>query len=347
MPTDVNAVAEPSAAPVQYDSWDDKGNPIVSAKAEPTPSKQDSAPAASEEEKPVTAAESGAAKAQESKAEGKGKLTAEERIRQLNAEKNSEKDRADALEARIRALESHPKETSKAEPVKAEAKAAPKLPERPKRPNMADFDGSAGKTLAEYETAMDKYTDDLSAFHAAKAVSEERQRQAEAVQTEKVNSQLTEARKQYSDFDTVAAPIVKQFQENAEIHVAVRAALGNSPILPHLMYALGGDQTRLTQLVNLSKSDPIEAIKRLGAIEAIVMEELNKASKKEEPKAEVKADDKKTPEDPKPRAPKPPSEVGGRGTPGEDALVEAARSNRFSDFEAEQWRRVKASRQQA
>lgn len=40
---DVIAPAEPSAAAVQYDSWDDKGTPIVSKKSEP--STQDSAPA--------------------------------------------------------------------------------------------------------------------------------------------------------------------------------------------------------------------------------------------------------------------------------------------------------------
>src|SRR5882724_538191 len=99
--TDVNTVAEPSAAatPVQFDSWDEKGTPIVSKKE--TSQTQDSAPASASESKtpPVskdeTAAESGAAPKQEKKGE---KLNAEERVQQAVREKNEASQRVKDLE---------------------------------------------------------------------------------------------------------------------------------------------------------------------------------------------------------------------------------------------------------
>jgi hypothetical protein len=48
--------------------------------------------------------------------------------------------------------------------------------------------------------------------------------------------------------------------------------------------------------------------------------------------------------DNRPRAPKPPSEVGGRGSGSGDALVAAAKAGDFRAFEKEQWERVRASR---
>lgn len=46
---------------------------------------------------------------------------------------------------------------------------------------------------------------------------------------------------------------------------------------------------------------------------------------------------------PKPRAPKPPSEVGGRGAATEDAAVSAAKDGNFSAFSTELWRRGKTA----
>lgn len=343
--TDVKTpAAEPSAAqPVQYDGWDDKGTPIVKAE-QSEPKKAESA--AAKESKPdpgkpgESAAESGAAKEskQESRkpAKDKDKLTADERIEQLEA-----------------TIERIKRESGRATPTKPQAEpsaakpAEPAKLERPKRPNPAEFTKEKyGDAFYEkYEEAMDKYADDLSTYNSKKAIEDYKAEQAKEAEAreqrdleKRMSDEIAEAEKRHPDFREVVAPAYQEFHGDPQIPLTVKHMMFGSEVRSDLMYTLAGDQKQWTEFLEMSRSNPRAALVKIALVEQLVREELGKAAKPDqEPTGK-----KETPAETKPRAPKPPSEVGGRGTVADDSLVTAAKSNNFRDFEAEQWRRVKA-----
>lgn len=356
---DVNAViAEPSAAaqeatptfnPSDQNTWSSEQREHWNKTGDipETPEAQDSAPADKKDAKEVkpepdgkSAAEPGTAKTQEKQRKPGEKLNAEERISQLSGQVKELKTK---LEERDRAREAATQPPAKVETTEKPTQSELKAPVKPKIDDK-NADGTAKfKTFEEFDEAKDKYFEDLTDFKTKEALRQADQERAQKASEQVLNQQMTEARKQYADFDEVAGPILKSVFENKEIHGAVKQAINNSPVLPHLLYGLGGNQKQLDNLVALSKSDPIEAIKRLGAIEDLVIQELAKASGAKDQGGDADAG-KKSPVETKPRAPKPPSEVGGRGTAPEDALVAAARANDFGSFDAEQTRRARASR---
>ena len=343
MTTDVKNAAEPSAAapatpeapqfnpsdqntwsPEQREHWNKTGDVPEQPKKE-----QEAAPATSSDKsdsgpKGKSAAEAETAQQQEKKARKPGeKISAEERIAQLKRE-NKE------LEERLRGRESATQPTSKTEPAKAEAKVEP-----PKRPNPFTFKG----TPEEFEAAQEKWESHLK----SQAAQEFQRKQQEAAAAEQMKAQIEDAKTRYSDFETVIAPAVEQLLGQAnDIPVVVQQAVNRTPHLTDVMYVLGGDQKALNDFIATAKADPIAAIQKLFFLEQEVSKELGKGKAAKSGEAEAGAGDEKkeTPVETKPRAPKPPSEVGGRGTTSEDALVAAARANNFSDFEKEQTRRL-------
>ena len=150
--SDVNTGAQPSGAqPVQYDGWDDKGTPIVRAKHDTQPKTQDSAPADKPEAKAESAAEAGAAKdkTQESKPQKKDKLTADERIAQLEATIAKIKEAKGEQQPTKTAEPSPAKpQTNPVDAIKAELAAL-------KKPNANDFKGE--DAFDKYEAAKDDY----------------------------------------------------------------------------------------------------------------------------------------------------------------------------------------------
>lgn len=312
--TDVNtAVAEPSAAaapvvkefnpsdqhswsPEQREHWNRTGD------VPEAPKKQDSAPAQDKSDK---AAEADAAKPSQEKPKHKDKtkLSAEERIAEL-----------ESTIAKIR----------EGAGIKTEAKAAapqpaaPKL-EEPKKPKLEEFD-----SFEKYEEAKDKYYVDMADYRAKKAVEEDRQARMMAEQRTKAESEMAEAAKVYPDFEEKSKPVMKTLLEDKSIHELFTLAVSTSDVFPHLVYALSNEQAQT--LLETARKNPLLAIKQLGVLEAETRAQLAKPSK--EPEAP------KTPEPPKPRAPKPPAEVGGRGTAPDDETVQAARDGNFTAFQA-------------
>lgn len=327
--TDVNKAVEPSApaTPVQFDSWDEKGTPIV-ASTEP-PKTQDSAPAsASEKETPPapkgeTAAESGAAPKQEKKGE---KLTAEERVQQAVREKNEAREDADkrvkALEERLRKLESAPQPASKTEPAKPV--------EIPKRPNPFKWTG----TPEEFEAAMDQYENHLRNQTALEVQRAQQWQQVEAKNLE----MLKEATAKYPDAETKIKEATGEIMKSAPDFIKV--FVNDSDVLGDLLYALS-DSTTLNNVLELAKTNPSKVLRVLRDMETDIQKAVSKDGKADA-HSKTAMPDKKAPAPPEPRAPKPPSEVGGRGTASEDALVTAARSGDYRSFEAEETRRMQA-----
>jgi hypothetical protein len=96
----------------------------------------------------------------------------------------------------------------------------------------------------------------------------------------------------------------------------------------------------MADLIQTAKTNPALAIRKIVLTEHLIQQELDKAAKVA--KVETKApDSEKTAPEPKPRAPKPPAEVGGRGAASEDAAVSAARNGNFAAFEAEMSRKYR------
>ena len=255
------------------------------------------------------AAEPGAAK-QEPKP--KAKPSAEERISQLTAERKAAEDRANDLDKRLKELE---------------GKAAPKVESKPKeplkRPNPFTWKG----TPEEYEAAMDEYEKQRD----SEAVTRVRQQQAQAETQKAMNAMLEDAAKKHPDAkEKIKAATSEVMSEKTPFYI--KAFVNDSDVLGELLYTLS-DFTTLNNLLETAKTNPGKALRVLRDMELDVQKALSKPEEKVEAKPEEKAPEAK------PRAPKPPSEVGGRGAATEDADKAAARDGNFSAFDAEQKRK--------
>lgn len=312
MPADVNNAADPSAVAAVADNWDENGTPIVTKPPEP-PKKEESAASAppAKQAQPGKSAEPGAAK-QEPKP--KAKPTAEARIAELIAERKAAEDRAIALEERLRKLESAAQPTPKAE-------SKPKEP--PKRPDPFTWKG----TPEEFSKAMDEYEEYRDSQVAARTRQEQAQTEAQKAMAEMVKQTTAKhpdaAEKIKSATNEIMAESVPLF---------VKAFVNDSEVLGELLYTLADQATR-DKLLETAKTNPGKALRVLRDMEL----DIQKALATPEPKQEAKP--KEEASEPKPRAPKPPSEVGGRGASTEDGAVVAAKDGNFKSFEAEQRRK--------
>jgi hypothetical protein len=131
---------------------------------------------------------------------------------------------------------------------------------------------------------------------------------------------------------------------------SLKAMIGRSEVLPDLMYVLSGDAAKLNELLNLSHSDPMQAMKYITRMEILIEEELAKG--KPEKKAAAKTEAEENPEGdeaaktapaPKTKVPPPPGESQARGTSVEDPGVAAARAGDFRSAKAN-WTQQYAAR---
>ena len=319
MSTDVNNAAAPSsAATAVADNWDENGTPIVTKKPEPPKQEEPaaSAPPAKVAKPEDKSAEPGAAK-QETKP--KAKPSAEERISQLTAERKAAEDRANELDRRVRELESKSAPASKAEPAKAK--------EPPKRPNPFTWTG----TQEEFDKAMDAYEEHRDQQVAARTRQEQANQEAQKAMSEMVKQATV---KHPDAKEKINAATTEVMSEKTPFFV--KAFINDSEVLGELLYTLA-DKPTLDKLLETAKTSPGKALRVLRDMELGIQKALSEPEKKVEAKAEEKAPESK------PRAPKPPSEVGGRGAATEDAGTAAARDGNFGAFDAEQWRKHAAS----
>jgi hypothetical protein len=313
--------------------WRKTGNwPDRKATAQPktevsAPSKDSSADSAKSESAPASEA---GKQTQETKTQQQ-RHNADSRKAELNAEIKELLRKRDELRKETQAPAAAP--TSKTEtPAASSTAAAPQELKPPVKPDPNSF-----KTWGEYEAARDEYFDKLSDYKAAKAIEGHKQALAQEQQRQTISKQMEEARKAYPDWDTVGKTAINAVwgdgKPESGVHPAIKHAIGSSPIMTHLLYVLGGDK-ELAQFVDLSRKDPARALMKLGAMEALLVPELEKAGKDA---ANLERNDKgqftttKTPEKKVSSAPPPAKEVGGPGTPPADARVDAQKRG---DFEA-------------
>jgi hypothetical protein len=237
----------------------------------------------------------------------RAKPAAEERISQLTAERKAAEERAERAEARARELE------AKAAPAKAE-------PAKKERPNARTWTG----TQEEFDAAMDEWQRVRDAEVRAAALAEQAQAETKKSMAEMMQ-RITAKHPDAAEKIKSAAAIIM-----AKAPALVQVFVNESDAIGQLLYKLS-DATVRDPLFEMAKANPGKALRTLHSME------LDALSTSTEPKTEAKGEEKAP--DPKPRAPKPPSEVGGRGAAGEDAATAAARDGKFGDFEAEMARR--------
>ncbi len=313
MSDDAKIVGETSAPTAVADNWDANGTPIVTKKIEPPKTEEPAASATpAKKVEPEKSAEPGTANEER---KPKAKPTAEARIAELTAERKAEKDRADALEERLRKLESAAQPTPKAEPAKAE--------EPPKRPNPFTWKG----TQEEFDTAMDKYEE----YRDTQVAARTRQEQAQSEAQKSMAEMMKQAAARHPDAEQKIKSATNEIMAES-VPMFVKAFVNDSEVLGDLLYTLADETTR-NNILETAKTNPGKALRVLRDMEL----DIQKALAKPEPKDQAKS--KEEAPEPKPRAPKPPSEVGGRGASSEDADVAAAKDGNFGAFEAEQRRK--------
>lgn len=338
--TDVNKVAEPSAASlerIQYDNWDEHGTPIVSKPPEEPkqteePAASDAPKAADSEPKGKSAAEAEAAPKQEEKERKPGeKLSAEERIGQLTA--------------KVKTLEQHLAE--KARPIEtkppAETKAQPPRNYEEWRKSFKPKEwvlkyGEEHKD-ASYEDAVAAMNDLMDEVRTGYRRDEE----ARTALRREMDAQVEAVEKRYPNARETLRVTAAKLLGDERIYPGIRSMIGSSPVAADLVYVLS-DEKALSDFVNTAIRNPDAAIRKLVVLEQQIQAELAKPAATETVPEEKPKAEPKPPAESKPRAPRPPSEVGGRAAGADDSLVSAARANDFRAFDAEQTRRKFASR---
>jgi hypothetical protein len=258
--------------------------------------------------------------------------SAEQRIKQLVSERDSIRAKLEALEAgkKDATAESSP---APAKDAKAESSPAPESPQRPVKPKQDSFD-----SWDAYETAQDKYLEDLADWKAGQRIEANRQRQLQDEMTREMDVRLDEAEVRYGE--EAKPKIIKTAQtvfSDAWVAPAIKAALGRSEVLVDALYVMGSDEKELAAFLDLSKKDPLEALRKWFTVEALVKQEL--ASMRPQGREDNIApkrgpDGKFLPEQPAKRkiAPAPPVELNGNASPPGDQSERAAASGNFRAF---------------
>ena len=192
-------------------------------------------------------------------------------------------------------------------PAKAETEPAKTL-QSPKKPDAKDF-----KHWEEYEAARDKYNEDLIAYNVEKAKADVRRELQENQLKQSLQQQLDEGRKRYADLDKVIKPLTDALSSpKSGIHQDVIGVINASPVLPDLLYVIGGNEADMQDFLQTAKNDPIAAIRKTVLLEQLVMEELSRPAGSKSPERQVA------------RPPAPAKEVSGKTGPQPDPVASAA-----------------------
>lgn len=206
----------------------------------------------------------------------------------------------------------------------------------PAKPDPTKF-----KTYEELEAAQAKYIEDLVAYSSKKAIADHQAEQRKKEALKVINEKLEDARKRYTDADSVIFPTNTAIFNDQGVSPAVKAIVGDSPVFVHLLYALGPERDAFVQL---AKTNPSAAIRRAIVMEQLVTAELGKGDKAAETtESTARGEDGKflkPPEKQVTKAPPPPKEVSGRGSPPPDEVDGAVKANDFRAFREAQNRKA-------
>lgn len=295
-----------SLTPEQRTEWNKTGELPKFEEAAPSP---DPKPVDGEE-KP--AGESETPQAQEKT--GKKAKSADERIAELEA--TIEKIRKGSG-----------KETPKVEssPTKPEPKQTPQeQPTRPKPTADAKNDDGSDK-FATYED----YIEDLADWKAEQREAKTQREATRKAQLDLGIAKVEEAKTRYKDFDVMVKPFWDEVVVNPDINPTIKAMIDDSDYFADLAYTIGSDPDELAKFKAMPTG---KQIRYIALTESLIAEELEGK----------KVTTEETPAKPQTRAPRPPSEAGGRAASPPDAEAAAAAANDFRAFERESTRKYLA-----
>lgn len=317
-PAQVTPVSVPTD-PEAYAKWRQTGE-----LPEPKPSKEDSAPSKSVK----TAPDSDTGKRQDKSADKPADRNADTRKEELNREIRDLIAKRDELKQEV---SGKGKQDVKAEPSPAPPEDSNK---RPVKPKQDDFD-----TWEKYEAAQDKYLEDLADWKAEQKFQEHEQKRRQEATTQEMQNRLDEAKTRYgAEAEPKIVSTAKAVFDDQGIAPAIKAAVGRSDVIVDALYVMGSDEKELSEFVKLSKSDPLEALRKWFTVEALVKQELGKATNGNGASPPRGLDGKfQSEKSEKPpvkarEAPPPPTEVNPNGSPTGDELGRAADSGNFRAF---------------
>lgn len=285
---------------------------------------QSAAPVAADSQEQAVASEekSKSASAPEAGKETQEKNTrrkpgAEERISELIADKKRlEQELAEARKPKTTQAESS---TAKATET---AKEQPKKLEAPKKPVLEEF-VKQGKTIEDYDAAMDEYHEKNTEYKIQKALEEDRQKQALESAKRKAKEEWDAAAKRYPDLKDVVVPFANELNYANQL---VQAALNRSDVLHDLLYVIASKPEDRAAFLKEAKEDPLAAIERIAVTQRLIREQLSGKSK-EKSEAEPK-EKKEPPAKTKTEELQATREVGNRGSgPGDPAADAVRRSS--------------------
>lgn len=299
-----------SLTPEQRTEWNKTGELPKSEEAAPSP---DPKPVEGEE-KP--AGESETPQAQEKSRKKSSELTASERVAQLKA--------TIAKIEKEAGLKTEVAESSPAKPAETAKQAPQEQPTRPKPTADARNDDGSDK-FATYED----YIEDLADWKAEQREAKTQREATRKAQLDLGIAKVEEAKTRYKDFDVMVKPFWDEVVVNPDINPTIKAMIDDSDYFADLAYTIGSDPDELAKFKAMPTGNQIRYI---ALTESLIAEELEGK----------KVTTEETPAKPQTRAPRPPSEAGGRAASPPDAEAAAAAANDFRAFERESTRKYLA-----
>lgn len=301
---DVDSGSLGGLTPDQRTEWNKTGE---------LPKSEEAAP--STEPKPKAEAEpAGDSEApQKQEKDGKPKPTASERITQLRA--------TIAKIEKEAGLKTEVAESSPAKPAAEAPKPQEVKPTRPK-PTADDKKEDGSPKFGTYEDYIEELADWKAEQRDAKT-----QREAERkAQLDHGIAKVEEAKARYKDFETIGKTFWEEVVNNPDVNPTIKAMIDDSEYFADLAYTIGSNPDELAKFKAMPTG---KQIRYIALTESLIADELDGK----------KVTTEETPAKPQTRAPRPPSEAGGRAASPPDALEAAASANDFRAFEAESTRR--------
>jgi hypothetical protein len=322
-------------SPVERQTWRETGN--MPKSRDSAPAKKDAAAPDSAPEKKDKTADSASDSATDTtqKPHLKTKEDSDRRWREMTDENKSLKQRLEALE---RDRTAAPRESKQESQTAAEVYKP--LDEK------EFFKTNPKATYEDFVRASGKHE---GVWAARQEIAAENQRRAQDDARKQLTSKVEEARKIYGpEYDKRIAPASKALWDDPHIPLPIKAVISDSPIFEHLMFVIG-EPAALADLIQTAKTNPAGALRKIVLTEQLVQAELakrkaGKSDKTDEGKGgdgegegdrkrgedgkfvSEKEPEKKASAAPITKAPKPVSEVGGRGTAPDDAEESAVKA---------------------
>jgi hypothetical protein len=319
-------------SPVERQTWRDTGN--LPKKADSATAKKESTQADSstaEKDKKVADTASDSATDKDSKPHLRTKEDSEKRFKEILDELKTLRQQNDDLKRG---------KTSDTRDAKQESQPAAEVKVPALKKFLDDFFTKAENKGKSYEDGVEAWTTARDVERGKQLEQQLRTQIAQEAAQKELDSRVAEAKKRYPDFDERIQPAVKTITDDQQIPFAVKAVMNDSPVFVDLMYVLA-EPKALADLIQTAKTNPAAAIRKIVLTEQLVQAELAKAKTSAgadgKDKTATEGDGKtrdasgkfvansdtsqsskeKTDaaaSEPISRAPKPPTEVGGRAT---------------------------------